>query len=386
MISYRYFVPWSPYSRFRAGRYGKMDGKQGIPPVDSRAFSDYEMEIKNLADENMDGLARLWADDDRRLKADYCNAKSELAAARAEVNCARGALRTAQGKFDPVAQEMNQHYGAILLNPLLYWLLILIIVGGEFPLNSIVFRVMGESTVATYIFSTAIAFGLPAAAHLLGLFLRKRPFAQGIGNTEAVLTILCIVLPVVGILSVAYLREKYFESREIESILSVKLDPTAVTLVFIGINLLVFALAAFASYLAHDPVISNCRKRLRLATRELNEAQRQLQAAQQRVERAEKRLDGAKAHREASFQATINRGREIQDFTQRLIAAYRASNLRARNNPQTPGIWGKGYPEISFRPPLNTGKLDRSCPSEEAAATAEAGSGSEAATHAEGGS
>jgi len=383
MVSYRYFVPWSPYSRWRAGGYGKKDGKQGIPPVESRAFSNYEMEIKNLADENMGDLAERWANEDKRLKAEYCNAKSTLSAACEQVKRAQPAFTIAQGKFDTVAGEMNQYYGAIRLHPVLYWVLMLIIVGGEFPLNSIVFRVMGESTVATYIFSTAIAFGLPAAAHFLGMFLRKRPFAQGIANTEAVLTILCVLLPAFGILSIAYLREKYFESRQVESILGVRLDPAAVTLVFVGINLLVFALAAFASYLVHNPEISNCRKRFRLAARELKAAQRQLQAARKRVERAQKRLDNSKTHREASFQASINRGKQIQDFTQRLISAYRAANLRARNNPQAPGVWEQGYPSISFRPPLDTGKLDWTCPSEEAAATAEEGSRPEPATRQE---
>src|SRR5712692_5315250 len=75
---YRHFKPWSRYSNRYAQRRGRKDGAKNIPPPDAEEFADYEMELKNLADENIRRIGAAWAREDRILKKDYCQSLSEF--------------------------------------------------------------------------------------------------------------------------------------------------------------------------------------------------------------------------------------------------------------------------------------------------------------------
>lgn len=74
---YRQYGPWSRYSNRYAQRRGRKDGAKNIPPPDADEFADYEMELKNLADENIRRIGAAWAREARDLKREYCQALSE---------------------------------------------------------------------------------------------------------------------------------------------------------------------------------------------------------------------------------------------------------------------------------------------------------------------
>src|SRR5713101_1283205 len=86
---YRHFKPWSRYSNRYAQRRGKKDGMKNIPPPDAEEFADYEMELKNLADENIRRIGADWAREDRTLKREYCQALSEFEASNRDIEPAK---------------------------------------------------------------------------------------------------------------------------------------------------------------------------------------------------------------------------------------------------------------------------------------------------------
>src|SRR5205823_3762151 len=108
---------------------------------------------------------------------------------------------------------------------------------------------------------------------------------------------------------------KYFEAPDIQSLAGVKMDPTVVTLVFVGINLMAFVLATVASYHAHHPEdVQNCVDNFRIRARELIATQQRWEKAMSAKEQAEERLNEARAEREHAFREHKDEAQEVKDF------------------------------------------------------------------------
>jgi hypothetical protein len=356
-----HYKPWSRYSNRYAQRLGRKDGAKNIPPPDAEEFADYEMELKNLADENIRRIGAAWAREDRTLKREYCQALSEFEVCKRDAEPAQAAYEQAVSEHREATAETGKHYGKLQLSHFTYTIIMAIIIVGEIPLNAVVFRIFGEAEVMTYVISLAIAVGLPFGAHALGMLLRKGPFKQGVLTTESIFTVFTMVMPLLGIMAVAYVRQKYFESPTVQAASGIRVDPAAVTLVFIIINLLIFTVAALASYLAHDPVIHNWGKKLRLATRDLQIKQRRFAEVQERQGRILSRLEKAKAERQNQFEEKKREAEEFRDFVQRMINIYRGANLLTRQNTARPKKWHEGYPAVGVNPPFYEQALDWNC-------------------------
>jgi hypothetical protein len=170
-----------------------------------------------------------------------------------------------------------------------------------------------------------------------------------------------MVMPLLGIMAVAYVRQQYFESPTVQGMSGIRLNPAAVTLVFVVINLLIFTVAALASYLTHDPVIDNWRKKLRLATRDLQIKQRRFAEVQERQGRGSSWLEQAKAERQNKFEEKKREAEEFRDFVHRMINIYRGANLLTRQNTARPKKWNEGYPEVGANPAFYEQALDWNC-------------------------
>lgn len=362
-LTHRQHWPWSRYSNFSAKRRGRQDGAKNIPPPDADKFADYEMELKNLADENIRRIGGDWAREDRTLKREYCQALSDYERARKESAPAEAANELAGREHREATDAMGEHYGQIRIPMPAYLLLMTLIAIGEVPLNAIAFRIMGESEILTYIVSLVIAIGIPFSAHALGMLLRKEPFKQGLFTTESIFTVLTIVMPVMGILAVAYVRQVYLQTEAVQEASGVEVDPMFITLVFIIINLFIYSLASLASYLTHDPVVDNWRRKLKLATHELKIKQRIYADVQRRHGESLSRLEKYKAERQNRYEEKKREAEEIIDFVHRMIDVYRGQNLLTRQNTQRPSIWEK-YPRVGAEPPFHERDLDWDCHSD----------------------
>src|SRR5260370_26561356 len=158
---YRHCAPWSRYSNRFAQRRGRKDGAKNIPPADGEEFADYEMELKNLADENIRRIGAAWAREDRTLSREYCQALSEFEASKRDAEPAKAAYEQTAREHRGATEEMGKHYGKIQLAAFAYIIIMAIIIVGEIPLNAVVFRIFGEAEVTTHLLSPVIAPDLP---------------------------------------------------------------------------------------------------------------------------------------------------------------------------------------------------------------------------------
>jgi hypothetical protein len=343
---------WSRYSNFNARRHGRIDGAKGIPLADQEERTGYEMELKQAGEELIKQIDREWSRLDSKLKSGYCTALGECRSAQSAAQQAETDYQARSQDYEQVWNKMKEA-PYVRLNPTPYWLIMIFLGIAEFPLNAIVFRLFGDSEALTFLFSSVLGFGLPCAAHFLGMSIKKRPFNEEGLTADKLLTILLTVIPIFVIIGVAYLREQYIE-REIDITLG------GFTLFFVAVNFLVFLVALMASYFAHDADFEKARHDLKRAKERLKTAESNLKTARSQVAQAEERLQRNKAEREKTFDGKKGEVGEINDFIQRVISVYRTHNIRARASQVMPNSF-KDYPEIKV-PGTLLKELEWECP------------------------
>ncbi len=227
-----------------------------------------------------------------------------------------------------------------------YAVLITLILVAEFPLNAIAFRLFGESEVLTWVMTAGLAATLILCAHGLGAFLRVPHPTMADRRWIIVL----LVLPTLAIVGIAVIRERYL-SVAAEAGGFDALGPVVGSVLFLVINLLIYAGATMLSYLAHAPGSRADRSRASSYDRELQEAK----TRQAQVEaRAEAGIGAAAAARRASEEArrvAAAHAEEIRSYYEQLMAIYCTANLRARRSPEVPVVL-REHPAIEIPPAL----------------------------------
>jgi hypothetical protein len=320
--------------RSRARRDGKRDGLLGVPAQSEVAYPPALLAIKQRGEEALAALQRSWASRDARLSETTDVAERRAASLAGSVEANRDALAHARteavpSRDDPVTGSAAT--GGPRIGRVAYGVLITAILVAEFPLNAIAFRLFGESEVLTWVMTAGLAATLILCAHGLGAFLR----APHPSMADRRWIVVLLVLPTLTIVGIAVIRERYL-SMAAETGGFDALGPVVGSLLFLVINLLIYAGATMLSYLAHAP---GQRASKRSAPKhELEDAkarQAQLEA------RAEAGVDAAAAARRAAVEArrvAAAHAQEIRSYYEQLMAIYCTANLRARRSPEVPAV------------------------------------------------
>ena len=225
-------------------------------------------------------------------------------------------------------------------------MLITLILVAEFPLNAIAFRLFGESEVLTWVMTAGLAATLILCAHGLGAFLRVPHPTMA----ERRWVIVLLVLPALAIVGIAIIRERYLSVAAAAGGFDA-LGPVVGSVLFLVINLLIYAGATMLSYLAHAPRPRAERSKDATTDRELAEAK----TLQAKVEaRADAGIGAAAAARRASEEArrvAAARAQEVRSYYEQLMAIYCTANLRARRSPEVPVVL-REHPAIEIPPAL----------------------------------
>jgi hypothetical protein len=162
--------------------------------------------------------------------------------------------------------------------------------------------------------------------------------------------IVLLVLPALAIVGIAIIRERYLSVAAAAGGFDA-LGPVVESVLFLVINLLIYAGATMLSYLAHAPGSRTKRSRDSATDRELAEAK----ALQAKVEaRADAGIGAAAAARRASEEArrvAAAHAQEVRSYYEQLMAIYCAANLRARRSPEVPAVL-REHPAIEIPPAL----------------------------------
>jgi len=331
------------YTHRRVVRKGKRDGrswrytiwpfkqlKSPEPKSDQDIPAQYEVEIIKAAENKISHEAEKWKALDEKLKPDYCEKLSVRNSALKEFSKESEEAEISQREFDTAKQK----YEALTMPALdvkwrNFWLLFLAVV--EFPLNSEVFTIFGESQIKTLVFASSLCVGIPIFGHFFGQSIR-----QEYKNTSD--KILMITMPIVTLSVLAvlgFIRSHYFEAVVNQHLIGISINPSQMTILFIIINVAIFFIAIIVSYEGSHPdkrkfhtVVNRYKtalKRLEKETAEASEAGSELKAA-------EKQLQRIRQKRQKSYESFLQSIQTIVDTGEWLVSAYRAANLRERMN------------------------------------------------------
>ena len=338
---------------FGAWLNGRTDGKKSIPSKDAAEHSPYEKRLAQTAKENIKRAAQRWEDEDKELKGKYCDAKREYIDALRCLNRERKEHGLASKAYTDALGIKRESSTYPHLSLMAYRLLIGFIAIGEMPLTAIVFDILGEARLLTYVFAAVLCVVLPTSAHFLGVIIREE-----FNKKKGVIFAINLLIFVGVLVAIAYMREKFFEASDFQKVLGVQMDPTVATIVFILIQAFIFTVATTASYFAHDP-----HPNLKRSLKEFDDAKRRLEKenkdtieAEERVNKAAEILTKVTALREGTFKRYKYVTEEVKAIHERVIEVYRTHNLRKRSD--TP-ISFSNYPIIEI--PKSLQVLDEDC-------------------------
>jgi uncharacterized membrane protein len=304
------------------------------------------MAIAQRADEAIASLHRGWVERDERLAVDAEVAARAVQHARDDVGRANEQIVQVErdvhdaSPTDALAAGPPAPTGPRIRRGS-YLVAIALLFVAEFPLNAVAFRLFGEAEVLTWVMTAGVAATLLFCAHGLGGFLRD----QDRTITDRRWTAFLMVVPVVVLVGIAVIRERYLHVTETVTGLQV-LGPWVGALVFLAMNLLIYVGATLLSYLAHAPAPppkrqdpAEVRER---ALREFRSDRRE----HEHEARAEDDARTAAVHaREEARRVAAARAQEVRAYHQQLMALYCTANLRARRSPEVPTVL-RALPQI----------------------------------------
>jgi len=142
-----------------------------------------------------------------------------------------------------------------------HWALIAFLAVGEFPLNTVVFRLFGEAEYLTYVMASTLAITIPLIGVFIGVHVRH-VVPKWLGNL--LIGILTPVVVAATLYAVSLLRNTYITS-QFSGNGQVSAEGNQMAYALFALNALVFFAATVASYFAHDPTngstdsIARCR-------------------------------------------------------------------------------------------------------------------------------
>lgn len=218
-------------------RRGKDDGRKKIPAADAEQPSEFEKKLASIGREFLNQISRSFRE------------KIEMQEGR--LNSTVETLRNLVEKYKmeyPVYNARKKLLGrdiTIHLSRRWYIVFILLIVLGEFALNSQAFDVFGKAPWLTYLMALTVAVGIPVVAHFMGLLVRQWP--KPTLKTVILLIVLAglLILCLVGINTA---RLRYMEMWHPEEVAGTQMLQNA----FLFINLFIFLCAALMAFFAHD--------------------------------------------------------------------------------------------------------------------------------------
>lgn len=332
----------SQYSRSAVKRKGKRDGrawrwrfwpfdkeeKAVIPEAGQTEPAPFETELNHNGGALLAELAEKWKKQDETLKPAYCQARQRVEHARLRLKKEAVEAEEAAEEFAE-AQKKYHELPPTAIKPgwMYFWL---IIIGAiEYPINSMIFSILGASKIETYIMAGVICIGIPLIAHSFGKILRQ-------DTRQFVDKILLAVIPfatLAVLFAVAVLRSDLFEVIGSEKILGIHISPEKATVIFIILNVFMFVLATVFSYEGSHPQKRLCdtlKRHLIIAKRNLAREKKEAIQAEDELEAAETLFQRRLHIRDTAHKRLLAEADIIVENTKLCNSIYRDANRSVR--------------------------------------------------------
>jgi hypothetical protein len=321
----------TPFTEERILAEGQKDGERNIPEMGSYMPAPFEQ--------------ALIAHGEQEVHRIFKRASIRIAKSQPAFHTLSGRMEDLERRIQPIADRYkarSKELGRDVTIPFpsaLHWGLIVFLGFGEFPLNTVVFRLFGEPEFLTYVMASTLALIIPLIGVFIGIHMRHA-LPRMAGN---ILIGLLTPITVGGALyAVSLLRNTYISS-QFSAGIQMGSDQGRLAWALFALNTLVFFGALAASYFAHDP-----DEKLDLFHRSLTSLDRKRRAVRKRLFRIGTKING-------EIQAAKSHIEQIRALTSQRVAMYRQTNIRFRRllpphtfrkNPEFPKLdW---WPEASM--------------------------------------
>ncbi len=288
------------YSRLRARQDAIRDAKNNLPGRGDPQFSSFEKELMAKARHEARQITSSYGPKLEVLKGKYKPLHKDY--------------ERISKDYDTHAAKIGRSEPSVELSRMKYYVLMLLFVLGEIPMNSIAFAVFGENQIFTWIMAVGVAVAIPWIAHSMGI-LFKRWSVPWWKNGVAIGSLL--FLTIFGLVAIGYVRVQYLGDLSKAGAVSSFGNSTLIGAAFVGLNLVILAAATLCSYFAHDT--DSMLEHLHRRTNQLDKATRTVEAKYKKILTEQQQ----KLHR-------------IQQRTQEIIQYYRKINLRKRPDHEKP--------------------------------------------------
>jgi len=288
------------YSKLRAKQNAIRDAKNNLPGRADPQFSPFEKELMAMARHEARQITSSYGP-----KLEVLNGKC--------TPLLRDYERISKD-YEAHAAKIGRSEPSVELSRTKYYVLMLLFVLGEIPMNSLAFAVFGENQIFTWIMAVGVAVAIPWIAHSMGI-LFKRWSAPWWKNGIAIGALLFLTIG--GLVAIGYVRVQYLGDLSKVGAGGGFGNSTLIGAAFVGLNLVILAGATLCSYFAHDtdPMLEHLHRR----TNQLDKAARSIEAKYRKILTEQQE----KLHR-------------IQQRTQEIIYYYRKINQRVRPDHEKP--------------------------------------------------
>lgn len=310
---------------------GQKDGERNLPEMGSYTPAPFEQALISNGEQAVQGI--------------YKDASARISRLRPVVEAHQRKLDELEHRMRPIAQGYKARSAelgrdaTIVFPRVFHWALIAFLAVGEFPLNTVVFRLFGEAEYLTYVMASTLAITIPLIGVFIGVHVRHA-IPKRVGN----LLIGILTPAVVGatLYAVSLLRNTYIVS-QFSGTGQVSPEGNQMAYALFALNALVFFAATVASYFAHDP------------DERLDGFHHSLRALDGKKNEIRTKLYGVGTQLNGEIEQAKSQIEQIRALTNQRVQLYRQTNIRHRRllpppsfrkNAEFPSLhW---WPEVSL--------------------------------------
>src|SRR5256714_9316658 len=195
-------APPAAFTEERIQAEGQKDGERNLPEMGSYMSAPFEQALISHGEQDVQEI--------------YKQASARIALLQPVFQAFMRRLEDIERRIQPITEgykTRTQELGRDVTIPFpaaLHWALIIFLGIGEFPLNTVVFRLFGEAEYLTYVMASTLAIMIPLIGVFIGMHLRHS-VPKRVGNS-----LIGLLTPlVVGatLYAVSLLRNTYIASQ-----------------------------------------------------------------------------------------------------------------------------------------------------------------------------
>src|SRR5689334_9379562 len=314
----------------RIAAEGQKDGERNIPEMGSYTPAPFEQALVAHGEQSVQEI--------------YKAASAKISRLRPVAEAYQRRVEELERRMRPTADAYKARSAelgrdiTIVFPRVFHWALIAFLAVGEFPLNTVVFRLFGEAEYLTYVMASTLAITIPLIGVFIGVHMRHA-VPKRVGNLLIGVLTPCVVAAT--LYAVSLLRNTYITS-QFSANGQVSTEGNQMAYALFALNALVFFGATVASYFAHDPDerLDGFHASLRVMDRKMNQLREKLfevgTELNGEIEQAKSQIE------------------QIRSLTKQRVQLYRQSNIRHRRLLPPPSFRKDAeFPALSWWPTVS---------------------------------